>query len=126
VDERRRAERVKSLLKARIYFNHRMASCDCTIRNISAHGAKVAIDKNAAIPNDFELEIPSKGKFYQATLRWRDAEGIGMEFVEEVGVGDPANPQFDQLKAENARLKNAIQILTKKLEDLGQDVPKLY
>jgi hypothetical protein len=126
VDERRRDERVKSLLKARIYFNHRMASYECTIRNLSAHGAKVAIDKNAAIPNDFELEIPSKGKFYQATLRWRDAEGIGMEFIEEVGATDPANPQFEQLKAENARLKNAVQILTKKLEDLGQDVPKLY
>jgi hypothetical protein len=126
VEERRRAERVKSLLKARIYFNHRMTSFDCVIKNISPLGAKVAIDKNAAVPDEFELEIPLRGKFYQAKLRWRDAEGIGMEFMEEVAAQDPANPHFEQLKAENARLKTAIQILTKKLEDLGQDVPKLY
>ncbi|MGD0632709.1 MAG: PilZ domain-containing protein [Beijerinckiaceae bacterium] len=124
--ERRRAERVKSLLKARIYFNNRMTSFDCVVKNISLHGAKVAIDKNAAVPDEFELEIPLRGKFYQAKLRWRDAEGIGMEFIEEVAADDPANPQFEQLKAENARLKTAVQILTKKLEDLGQDIPKLY
>lgn len=124
--ERRRVERVKTLLKARIYFNHRMASFECTIRNISPLGAKVTIDKNAAVPDEFELEIPSRNKFHQAKLRWRDAEGIGMEFVEEVAAEDPTNPQFEQLRAENVRLKAAVQILTKKLEDLGQDVPKFY
>lgn len=123
--ERRRAERVKSLLKARIYFNQRMTSFDCVVKNISPLGAKVALDKSIAIPEDFELEIPMRGKFYKAKLRWRDAEGIGMEFIDD-GAAQEDQHSAEKLKAENIRLKQAIMLLTKKLEDLGQDVPKFF
>ncbi len=129
MDERRRSERAKSLLKAKIVFNNRMTSYDCVIKNISTHGAKIAVDQSLIIPSEFELVIPIKGKTHRARLRWRDAEGMGVEFVDEVETRETVgggSARHEQLMAENARLRLSIQTLAKKLADLGQDVPKYF
>ncbi len=127
--ERRRSERAKSLLKAKIVFNNRMTSHDCVIKNISTHGARLAVSQSSTVPSEFDLVIPIKGKTYRAKMRWRDAEGMGVEFMEEAEARETiggASTRHERLMAENARLKSAIQTLAKKLEDLGQDVPKYF
>ena len=124
--ENRKDERIKSLLKAKIVFNHRMTTFDCVVKNVSRYGAKVAIDPAVSFPNEFELEIPLKGKSYHAKMRWRDRESMGVEFLDQMDQREPGNAQFERLQAENHRLKAAVLALSKKLEDIGQDVPKYF
>ena len=122
----RTAERLKTLLKARIVFNQRMTSVDCVVKNISPIGALVTVDTTLAIPNEFELEIPLRGKTYAAQMRWRDAKSIGLRFVEKPAARVAGSPEFQKLQQDNVRLKATLATLTKRLEDLGQDVPSAF
>ena len=124
--ENRKRERIKSLLRATILFNQRTTTVDCVVKNISPSGAKIAIDPVIAVPTDFELDLPTKGKTYRAKMRRRDKESAGIEFVDQLDQRDPGNAQFQQLLAENIRLKAAVQTLAKRLEDIGQDVPNFF
>ncbi len=120
--ELRAAERGRSLLKAKITFNNRMSTVDCIVKNISAGGARLAVPSTLSLPNEFDLDIPLKGKTYRAQMRWRDTENIGVEFIEATNVAETAESRLHRLEDENLRLRTAVQSLSKRLADLGQDV----
>jgi len=130
-EDARRSERIKSFLRAQIIFNNRLSTVDCIVKNISLHGARVALDEAMTIPNQFELHIPQKGKTYRARMAWRDSGAIGVEFVDEpsAAITVPSTSLSDgtpegrvrELEIMNAQLKARIRELSKRLEDLGQD-----
>jgi uncharacterized protein YceH (UPF0502 family) len=128
--EARRAERVKSLLRAQIIFNNHMSTFDCVIKNISTTGAKLVFADTFSIPSEFELHIPQRGRSYRARLVWRDSESMGVEFIQAASQTDAdaaqAAPEgiearLRQLQIQNAELKTRVRELSKRLEDLGQD-----
>ena len=124
--EVRRDERVRAFLRARIIFNNHNTTIECTIKNISASGAKIVLSEALTIPNEFDLEVPQKGRTYHARMMWRDAGSIGVHFIEAGMEAFAAqNHQLVQLHAENRRLKATVVGLKKRLEDLGQDVSDL-
>ena len=121
--EARRAERIRSFLRARIVFNNNSSTIDCLVKNISAQGAKIELDNTMSIPDAFDLEVPQKGRTYRAKLSWRDKSAIGVEFVEDTPVtSDGVRQTIERLEAENRKLRSGIAQLTKRLEDLGQPV----
>ena len=121
--EVRRDERVRSFLRARILFNNGSSSIDCTVKNISAGGAKLEISSVLSLPSEFDLEVPQKGRTYRARLTWRDANFIGVQFIEKSSAdAEQLESQTARLQRENKMLKATIAILTKRLEGLGQDV----
>ena len=125
--ELRIAERSRSLLKARIVFNNRMSTIDCIVKNISTSGAKIAVASTLSIPNEFDLEIPLRGKTYRVQMRWRDSESMGVEFMNAAdSPSQNARSDYQKLEDENARLKTTIRALTKRLTDLGQDVSEAH
>ncbi|MGP0058394.1 MAG: PilZ domain-containing protein [Beijerinckiaceae bacterium] len=132
MQEMRQAERIRSFLRAQIIFNNRMSTIDCTIKNISATGARVALSDTLAVPTEFEIDIPQKGRSYRARLVWRDKEAIGVEFIDAkthtavpvapaAPISVPEQRLLHDLQLQNAELKGKIQRLRKRLEDLGQD-----
>ena len=130
MQEMRQAERIRSFLRAQIIFNNRMSTIDCTIKNISATGAKVALSDTLAVPSEFEIDIPQKGRSYRARLVWRDTEAIGVEFIDPKTHAAPSaasmpattlDQRLHDLQLQNAELKAKIQSLRKRLQDLGQD-----
>jgi hypothetical protein len=127
VTELRIAERSRSLLKAKIVFNNRMSTIDCIVKNISTSGAKIAVASTLSIPNEFDLEIPLRGKTYRVQMRWRDSESMGVEFMHTAeSKPQQGSADYQKLEDENARLKATIRALTKRLTDLGQDVSGAY
>ena len=121
--EVRRDERVRAFLRARILFNNNNSSIDCTVKNFSTSGAKIEISSVLSVPNEFDLEVPQKGRTYRARLMWRDANFIGVQFVEKASAdAEQLESQSARLDRENKKLKATIAILTKRLESLGQDV----
>lgn len=121
--EIRRDERVRAFLRARIVFNNHNSTVDCIIKNISASGAKIELSNAVSIPSEFDLDVPQKGRVYRARLMWRDAEALGVEFLERVSEDHAAiEMRVARLDRENAKLRATIALLTKRLEGLGQDV----
>lgn len=134
--DKRVAERVRSFLRAQIIFNNRMTTIDCIVKNISATGARVALDETLAVPTEFDIYIPQHRRSHHARLVWRDRESIGVDFIDALqpaqAAAAPAPAQADlpflggearlrELEAENAELKRRVRALNKRLEDLGQD-----
>jgi hypothetical protein len=132
MEQLRGAERIRSFLRAQIIFNNRMSTIDCTIKNISTTGARVALSDSLAVPTEFEIDIPQKGRSYRARLVWRDKEAIGIEFIDAnrataatapAAFTSNASPEqrLHELQIQNAELKTKIQRLRKRLQDIGQD-----
>lgn len=133
--EKRASDRIRSFLRAQIIFNNRMTTIDCIIKNISASGARVALNDTLAVPTEFEIYIPQRGCSHHARLVWRDKDSIGIDFVDAqqpmpAAAPAPAAPEphalggearLRELEVQNAELKLRIRQLTKRLEDLGQD-----
>ena len=121
--EARRAERVRSLLRARIIFNNHNSTIDCTIKNITPFGAKLDLGNAMSIPDVFDIEVPQKGRTFRARLAWRNATAVGVEFFEdETAAQDRARTKLERLEQENKKLRSTVAQLAKRLEDLGQDV----
>ena len=121
--EARRSERVRSFLRARILFNNGASTIDCTVKNISAHGAKIEIAHSLSVPAEFDLLVPQRGRTYRSRMAWRAADSIGVEFIEtDTATSANAQAAIQQLEAENRKLRAGIAQLTKRLEDLGQTI----
>jgi c-di-GMP-binding flagellar brake protein YcgR len=121
--EVRRDERVRAFLRARIIFNNQNTTVECTIKNISAHGAKIELSQALTVPSEFDLEVPQKGRTYRARMMWRDSSAIGVQFIEaEPEHNEAQDPRIARLQADNRRLKALVAALKKRLEDLGQDI----
>ena len=122
--EPRSTDRVRCLLRARILFNNNNSTIDCVIKNISETGAKIALNTETTVPVDFNLEIPARGQTLRARIIWRDTDSIGVGFVEQMPAAPETITSGDvaRLEKELRKLKSINLILTKRLEDLGQDV----
>jgi PilZ domain len=85
IADRRRAPRLKSLLTGTIVFDDRNSTMDCTVRNISAWGAKVALPDAFRVPEEFNLVIPHHDQTHRAKVIWRKGEsaGLALSDVEE-------------------------------------------
>ena len=136
--DKRGSDRIRSFLRAQIIFNNRMSTIDCIVKNISSTGARVALDDALAVPTEFDIYIPQRGRSHHARLVWRDKDSIGIDFVDaHPQPGAPAlgaatasmseasgligDTRIQELEEQNAILRGRIRKLTQKLEELGQD-----
>ena len=107
----RRANRARTVLRATIIFNNRNSSIDCVVRNIADLGAKIIVDETIAIPQQFELKVPQKGRSFTAKVIWRTGNEIGVVFENELvnnnalPVGHDLAERLRELERENAALK---------------------
>lgn len=76
----RRWPRVKTFLRATIYFNNRRSSLDCIVRDISDGGARLTVSEAALVPDTFEVHIPQKDRTHISDVKWRRGEEMGLEF----------------------------------------------
>jgi len=115
----RKRERVRAILGAHIVFNNRNSTIDCQIRNISRTGAKLSLSNSVTLPEEFDIEVPQKGKTYRARLCWRDAASAGIEFIldaTEAAEAEDRAALIAKLEAENLALKLRVQELMRLLE----------
>lgn len=78
--ERRRVERKKVLLAARLRLAHGLY-IPCTVIDISPMGAGIALDVDLFVPLQFRLQIPADLFEAECVLRRRNAANIGVEFL---------------------------------------------
>ena len=120
----RKAERVRSFMSAQVMFNSTPA-IDCVVKNFSLAGVRLEIADGMPLPNEFELNIPHKGRIYHARVAWRGEGIVGAEFIEKGGAsaGDRhANEneadKIDRVMLENTRLRAQILQLKQRIAQL--------
>jgi hypothetical protein len=82
VGETRSAQRQRVLKGGRIVFNNGRSTIDCTVRNMSTEGAKLAVVSVVGIPQTFSLVIWSEAP-RPCRVVWRGADALGVDFVTE-------------------------------------------
>jgi hypothetical protein len=90
--DKRRSRRARSLLKGQIIFNNRFSIVDCSIRDISDTGARIAFAHPIDIPREFELDIPKKGSVVRARVVWSNGNEHGVVFDSEPQIQGPTSP----------------------------------
>lgn len=119
----RKVERVRSFMSAQVMFNA-MPAIDCVVRNYSNAGVRLEIPDRTPLPNEFDLNIPHKGRIFHARVAWRSEGIVGAEFVEKIGAtgaeaaGDSDDDRLDRAMRENARLRAQILQLKQRVAQL--------
>ena len=72
--------RIRTFLKGIVYYDNRRASVECTIRDLSDTGARVAFTTLVSLPDNIELYIPQKQMTLPAQVRRREGNEIGVSF----------------------------------------------
>jgi hypothetical protein len=113
----RNSERIRALLGAQIVFNNQNSTLNCQVRNISTGGARISLSANVAIPEEFDLLVPQKGRTYRCKLRWRTGDAAGVEFLNSHSAAQSATPadRIRELEGENDDLRRQIQDLIDRL-----------
>lgn len=108
--ERRKEQRLRSLLGGRVSFGRRQSTMDCIVRNVAPHGALVVFPYTSLTPSEFTLHIPSRGEAHSAKVIWRrhDRAGIALSDMERAEAPIDTARRIRQLEAENRRLRNRL------------------
>lgn len=120
MSENRVSPRSRTFLPARIEISELGTVANCTIRDISDHGARIQIDSELTLPSSFTLHIPRFERIVRVSLKWRRGDRIGVEFA--VGVGAGSHPDsFDQDIRYVKKLEDEIVRLKLLLESIRED-----
>ena len=78
--ERRNERRMRALKSAKIAFNFGRSVIDCTVRNISASGARIDIANPVGVPESFMLVIEADQFMRRCRAVWSHEQRIGVTF----------------------------------------------
>ncbi len=78
--ERRKVPRGRVYYGGVVEFNEWKSTASCTVRNFSAHGAKVEMPFGTALPDKVGLTIWHRGEVFPATTVWRRGNEFGLAF----------------------------------------------
>jgi PilZ domain len=79
--ERRRQQRGRTLKSARILFNQHNSAIDCTVRNLSPHGACLNVESSLGIPERFDVLFEMDQTVRPCRMIWHKQKQIGVEFA---------------------------------------------
>jgi hypothetical protein len=80
MNEKRQGQRQRVLKSGRIMYGDGSIVIDCTIRNLSATGARLQVPTSVMIPDRFELTESASGTRRAATVMWRRGALMGVKF----------------------------------------------
>ena len=79
--EGRLAPRRKVLKAAIAASNNRHLMVSCSVKDVSATGARLRVDNTVSIPDTFELIIPVDGLEANCEVVWRRTNEVGVKFI---------------------------------------------
>lgn len=82
-DNQRKALRQRVLKQGKMLFPNNMSVMDCTIRDLSATGAKLLCSETARVPDEFRLVTPADGMVRDVKVVWRKPDQLGVTFTSE-------------------------------------------
>jgi hypothetical protein len=80
-EQRNDNQRRRAFVPGKVVVENPPFSGYCTVRDLSAGGAKLAFGAIPKLPDIFELRIPSQGKAHEVELRWQRGLQVGVQFL---------------------------------------------
>jgi hypothetical protein len=96
--EQRKSPRKKVLLTGKIIQDGGAIVFDCTIRDISATGARITLNQARAMPETFYLLDMVNRVAYEATTVSERAGGFGLKFKKTLRLSEVNQPELRYLK----------------------------
>ena len=81
MDEQRKLPRARTLKSGKIVFNLQSSVVDCTVRNLTSHGAMLVVPSLIGIPGNFELVLEPDRARHDCRVIWRGENRLGVEFA---------------------------------------------
>jgi hypothetical protein len=79
--EHRAAQRRRVLKAGLVAYNDRHSTLSCTVRDISATGARVRVEGSVSAPDTFDLIIQIDGLEASCQVVWRNGSEVGVRFL---------------------------------------------
>lgn len=79
--DRRRERRHRTLKRGQIVIKELHSVVDCTIRDMSAEGARLRVESHFFAPELFDLLILGSGKLRRVRVRWQNGRELGVQFT---------------------------------------------
>jgi hypothetical protein len=121
MQERRKWPRKKTFLKGTVYFNHRLSSLECTIRDFTDYGARLQFAAPVSLPDALELDIPSRDQSLKVAVRWRKDNEVGVSLDETYAESSPELAGGGDLSQRVAALEREMTKMHKLVNDLRAD-----
>lgn len=80
MSERRKFQRSRCLVGARVVFNNRSSTLSCTVRNRSEDGCLLAFGEQPYIPDQIEIVLDNRSTLMPAQVVWRGSMKVGIAF----------------------------------------------
>jgi hypothetical protein len=96
--EQRKAPRKKVLLTGKIIYGEGTHVMDCTIRDLSATGARITLAQGRSIPEATYLLDMVNRIAYEAVVVSERAGGFGLKFKKTLRLADITAPDLRYLK----------------------------
>jgi hypothetical protein len=96
--ERRPNSRRRALLGGLVVHSQGRFSFPCTIRNLSADGARIAFKRGQVMPSDFLLVDTWAGQGHRAHIAWLTATEAGVSFSSSFDMNGITDPALGYLK----------------------------
>ena len=97
--ERRRSSRRDVTLGGRLFFGLAGLSLDCVIRDLSDHGARVAVPSAAwKAPKEIHLLSLREGRVYSGQVVWNRGRYLGLNFSQVRPADEIADPMLAPIK----------------------------
>jgi hypothetical protein len=109
--------RIRTFLKGIVYYDNRRASIECTIRDLSDTGARVAFTTLVSLPDNVELHIPQKQLTLPAQVRRRDGNEIGVSFQNQRS-DEPRRAVDGDMAERVTKLENEVAAMKRLLKKL--------
>jgi hypothetical protein len=98
--ERRRSTRRPVTLGGLLFFGLAGLSIDCVIRDISDHGARVAVPRASwRAPKEVRLLSVREGRIYCGRVMWNRGRYLGLDFSQVMDAADVTEPELAPIRA---------------------------
>lgn len=97
-DKRRPSQRQRVLLSGMVVYAHGTHCFSCTIRNLTARGARVSVRKRHGIPSQFYLINLRSQVAYDCKLAWNNGAEAGVTFQMATPLNELSDPKLGFLK----------------------------
>ena len=81
--EGRKIRRQRVLKQGKILLLNGLSTFDCTVRDLSATGARLICADTTAVPDAFRLAFPLERTMRDAEVKWRKAGEVGIRFTSD-------------------------------------------
>jgi len=98
MNEKRQRQRRRVLRTGRILFANGACILDCTIKNITEHGAMLQIDHAGSVPDEFQLYEPTKLLLHEARVVRRANHMVGVAITSTRDIAESLDPRLKRLK----------------------------